>query len=193
MQDAQDVTRLLQRIRAGDAEAGDELLPKVYSMLRAIAAGAIYRYDGKATLQPTALVNEAYLKLFGSSKITFADREHFLSVAANAMRNLLVDHARARAAQKRGGGKSPEAVDELLISFEERSTDVLELNDALERLSAFAPKAAKAVELRFFGGLTNEEAAHVLECSSRTVEREWRTARAWLYQELVGKSGASGA
>jgi RNA polymerase sigma factor (TIGR02999 family) len=186
MSDPREWTLLLRRVQAGDEGARAELLPQVYALLRAIAAGAVERYDARSTLQPTALVHEAYLRLFGGPTATFADREHFLSVAASAMRNILVDHARARSASKRGGRSTHEPLDELLVSFEEHAVDLIDLHAALERLAEFAPLAASAVELRFFGGLTSEEAARVLGSSTRTLEREWRTARAWLYRALAG-------
>jgi len=181
-----EFTRLLRRARAGDDRARDDLLPRVYASLRVIADGAMRRFDAGSTLQPTALVHEAYLKLFGGELPEFADRDHFLAVSANAMRNLLVDRARARKAQKRGGDSARDPVDVLLLGFEERSTDVLDLHTALEELAAFAPEAAKVVEMRFFGGSTAEETARVLGVSTRTVEREWRSARAWLFTRLGG-------
>lgn len=181
-----EFTRLLRRARAGDDRARDDLLPRVYASLRVIADGAMRRFDAGSTLQPTALVHEAYIKLFGGELPEFADRDHFLAVSANAMRNLLVDRARARKAQKRGGDSTRDPVDVLLLGFEERSTDVLDLHTALEELAAFAPEAARVVEMRFFGGSTAEETARVLGVSTRTVEREWRSARAWLYTRLGG-------
>ncbi|MCY2959568.1 MAG: ECF-type sigma factor [Planctomycetota bacterium] len=183
-----ELTRLLRLARAGDGKARDDLLPRVYASLRVIADGAMKRWDSGSTLQPTALVHEAYLKLFGGDVPEFADRDHFLAVSANAMRNLLVDRARARKALKRGGEGQREAIDLLLLGFEERSTDVLDLHSALEELAGFAPDAAKVVEMRFFGGSTAEETARVLGVSTRTVEREWRSARAWLYTRLGGSA-----
>ena len=181
-----EFTRLLRRARAGDAGARNDLVPQVYASLRAIADGAMQRWDSGSTLQPTALVHEAYLKLFAGQVAEFADRDHFLAVSANAMRNLLVDRARARRALKRGGEMSREPEDVLLMGFEELSTDLLDLNAALEELAAFAPDAARVVELRFFGGSSMEETARVLNVSARTAEREWRSARAWLFQRLGG-------
>lgn len=186
-----DFTRLLRRARTGDERARDDLLPRVYASLRAIADGAMRRFDAGSTLQPTALVHEAYLKLFGGEVPEFADRGHFLAVSANAMRNLLVDRARARQAQKRGGDMQRDPIDVLLLGFEERSTDVLDLHAALEELAVFAPDAARVVEMRFFGGSTAEETARVLGVSTRTVEREWRGARAWLFTRL-GEAGTGG-
>lgn len=180
-----EVTILLSRMRAGDAEAGDELMPEIYAILRKIAVGALNRFDRRSTLQPTALVNEAYIKVFGSRAQPFDDRAHFLSVAAIAMRQVLVDHARQRKTKKRGEDAQATPLDEVLLSFEETSTDVLDLNDALLRFDSISPQGARIVELHFFGGLTNEEVASVLGVSSRTVERQWRAARAWLYAALV--------
>jgi RNA polymerase sigma factor (TIGR02999 family) len=184
MESPAELTQLLRRARAGDEGARNDLLPRVYASLRAIADGALERWDARSTLQPTALVHEAYLKLFGGELPAFADREHFLAVSANAMRNVLVDRARAKRREKRGGDARREPLDALLLSFEARSTDVLDLHEALEELAGFAPDAARMVELRFFGGLSNEESARVLNVSERTVEREWRGARAWLYTRL---------
>jgi RNA polymerase sigma factor (TIGR02999 family) len=167
------------------------LLPRVYASLRAIADGAMQRWDSGTTLQPTALVHEAYLKLFTGQLPEFADRDHFLAVSANAMRNLLVDRARARKAQKRGGNAAREPIDVLLLGFEERSTDVLDLHAALEELAVFAPQAARIVELRFFGGSSAEETARLLGVSTRTVEREWRSARAWLFTRLGGRDASA--
>jgi len=181
-----EFTRLLRRARAGDDRARDDLLPRVYASLRVIADGAMRRFDAGSTLQPTALVHEAYIKLFGGAVPEFADRDHFLAVSANAMRNLLVDRARARKAQKRGGDSARDPVDVLLLGFEERSTDVLDLHTALEELATFSPEAAKVVEMRFFTGSTAEETARVLGVSTRTVERQWRSARAWLFTRLGG-------
>ncbi len=183
-----EFTVLLRRARAGDAGARADLVPKVYASLRAIADGAMQRFDSGSTLQPTALVHEAYLKLFAGELPQFADRGHFLAVSAVAMRNLLVDRARARKAQKRGGDRTREPEDALLIGFEELSTDLLDLDAALAELAVFAPTAARIIELRFFGGASTEETARTLSVSARTVEREWRSARAWLFRRLGGNA-----
>lgn len=172
-------------MRSGDLCAQDEFMPQVYGVLRQIAVGAIQRFGGRSTLQPTALVHEAFLKMFGGAASDYEDRGHFLGVAAMAMRQLLVDHARAREARKRGGDLIRGELDDVLAAFEETGTAVLDLNAALDRLAIASPQGARVVEMRFFGGLSNEDVARVLGISSRTVEREWRTARAWLYAALV--------
>jgi len=191
MKSPTEVTLLLSRMRAGDAVAGEELMPEIYGVLRQIAVGALNRFDRRSSLQPTALVNEAFLKVFGALDQSFDDRSHFLSVAAIAMRQVLVDHARRRNSKKRGEGASSMPLDEVLLSFEETSTNVLDLHDALERFTTISPQGARVVEMRFFGGLTNDEIAKVLGTSTRTVEREWRAARAWLYASLVGPNGSA--
>ncbi len=185
MKNATDVTTLLSRIRAGDQGAQDEFMPQVYGVLREIAVGAIQRYGRRETLQPTALVHEAFLKMFSGTAADYSDRKHFLGVAAMAMRQLLVDHARAREAQKRGGGAVRGALDDVLVAFEETGTCVLDLHAALDRLAKVSPQGARVIEMRFFGGLNNDEVADVMGVSSRTVEREWRAARAWLYAALI--------
>jgi len=181
-----EVTLLLQRIAAGDRAAGDQLLPIVYAQLRALAKGHFRGPgDGAQTLQPTALVHEAFLKIFGERTPAFVDREHFLAVAASAMRTILVDHARARAAAKRGGYHARVPLDALLVPFEESACDVLALDDALGRLSKISAQAAQVVELRFFGGLEQTDVARVLGVSVSSIERDWRMARAWLRRELT--------
>lgn len=180
-----DVTLLLQRIADGDASASHELLPIVYAELRALAHA---QFDRGAlieqTIQPTALVHEVFLKLFGKSAPTFENRGHFLAVSASAMRSILVDRARARSAEKRGGAVARVPLDSLLIPFEENGVDVLALDVALRKLTRASERAARIVELRFFGGLEHTEVARVMDISVATVEREWRTARAWLRREL---------
>lgn len=185
MEPNKEMRTLLQRMRAGDLRAQDEFMPQVYDVLRQIAVGAIQRFGGRSTLQPTALVHEAFLKMFSGAPSEFEDRGHFLSVAAMAMRQLLVDHARARETRKRGGDAIHGELDDVVAAFEETGTAVLDLNAALDRLAVASPQAARVVEMRFFGGLSNDEVAEALGTSSRTVEREWRAARAWLYAALL--------
>ncbi len=180
-----DVTSLLIRASAGDSRAADELLPRVYGQLRALAGELMLRERSDHTLEPTALVHEAYLKLVDQSRARWEDRAHFFSVAAQALRRVLVDHARGRMRAKRGGGRARLQVDEGLIAAYEQSVDLLALHEALGRLADEDEQRARVVELRFFGGLTIEEVAAVLGVSVRTVERQWRYARAWLYRELV--------
>ncbi len=178
-----EATRLLDRMSAGDGAAAQELLPLVYAELRRQAGRAMDGERGDHTLQPTALVHEAYLRLVGS-QVRWESRAHFVRVAARAMRNVLVDHARARRTDKRGQGRDRAALDGVLAAYEERHLDVLAVHDALERLHAVDEPLARLVELRFFAGLSIEETARVLEISTATVERHWRVARLWLRREL---------
>ena len=183
-----DVTRLLQAWSDGDAAALDELLPVVYRELHRQAQRYMRGQSPGHTLQATALVNEAYLRLAGTDPVDWKSRAHFFGVAAKAMRSILVDHARARRASKRGGGAEPvtlAAADEAGA----KQVEVLELDETLQRLADLDPRKANLVELRWFGGLSIEEAAEVLDVSPATAKREWRTARAWLRRELA-PSGA---
>jgi RNA polymerase sigma-70 factor, ECF subfamily len=185
--DPAQMTLLLQRLTQGDAGAGQTLVPVVTGELRAIAAGLLRRERADHTLQPTALVNEAWMRLVGSPGEAGPEgRRHFFALAAKVMRQVLVDHARRRASEKRGGGQSALPLDEVLASVEVEGLDVLDLNGALEDLAALDERQARVVELRFFGGLEAEETAEVLGVSLSTVEREWRAARAWLWQRLKG-------
>ncbi len=171
-----------------NAEHHAEVASSVYRELRAIAASYFRNESASHTLQPTALVHEAYVKLFkginpgGASP--WSSREHFLAVAATAMRQILVDHARAKSADKRGGGAQRFTIDEADGATVGPAIDVLELHEAIERLAAVDPQAAKVVIMRFFAGLTIAEVAHALGVSDFTVEQEWRTARAWLGKEM---------
>jgi RNA polymerase sigma factor (TIGR02999 family) len=182
--DNRDATALLARASAGDSAAAHELLPLVYSQLRALA-GSYYR--GQAadhTLQPTALVHEAYLKLVHVPERRWQDRVHFCAVAATAMRQILHDRARRRRAAKRGGDARREPLEQLESPSKSAPVDMVALDEALERLQELDARQARLVELRFFGGLTNSEVAQILQVSSRTVEKEWRRVRAWLSREL---------
>ena len=178
------VTRLLVDVRLGRRDALDRLLPLVHDELHRIAAGYMRRERADHTLQPTALVNEAYLRLVDQRDVEWRDRAHFLGVAAQLMRMILVDHARARRAAKRAGGERV-PLDETVLVGGERDVDLLALDEALERLAALDPRLGRVVELRYFGGLTTREAAEVLGISTATVEREWATARGWLRRELT--------
>ena len=180
-----EVTQILERIRLGDTEAVDRLMPLVYDELRAQAGALFSRQRANHTLQPTALVHDAYLKLVGSGGGAIEDRKHFFRVAAQAMRQLLVDHARARGAEKRGGdqhrvqileGAEPEHPG---LNF-----DAIELNDALSELAQLDARQAQVVELRLLGGLTASEPAEALGVSERTVFVDWRVARFWLEERL---------
>jgi RNA polymerase sigma factor (TIGR02999 family) len=179
------VTQLLAEWGGGDRAALDRLLPLVFDELRRLAASYLRRERAGHTLQPTALVNEAYLRLVDQEGAQWQNRAHFFGIAANLMRQILVDHARQRSADKRGGSQLQRlslTQAERLVKQEE--LDVLALNEALERLAEFDPQQTRIVELKFFGGLTIEETAEVLGVSHATVEREWKLARAWLRREL---------
>ncbi len=179
------ITRLLGRLREGDARAGEELAPLVYAQLHTIAERAMTPGRPDHTLQPTALVNEAWIRVFRGGR-TFEGRTHFLSIAAKAMRSVLVDHARRRGAQKRTEGRKRLPLENVVLSFEERAIDLVNLEEALEELAAMDPPLAELVELHFYGGLTHEEVARLQGRSLRTIERSWRTARAWLLKRLEG-------
>lgn len=182
---AGEATQLLARMTSGDAAAGAELLEVLYRELRAVAGSCMRGEAIEHTLQPTALVHEAWVRLVDSdSTPAFEGRGHFVRTAAQAMRNVLVDHARKKRAQKRGSGAKGVPLDAVLAGFEERSLDVLELHDALEKLGRVDPELARLVELRFFGGLTVPEIAAATGRSVATVERAWSIARMWMRREL---------
>lgn len=180
------VTELLRRLRAGDAAAAEQLMPVIQGELHRIAEASFQGQREGHTLQPTALLNEAWMRLFAGQSQDWKDRTHFLSTAARAMRHVLVDYARARGRLKRGKRAEfdPEHLEALMGVFEERSIDVLSLDEALGRLTQFDARLAGVVELRFFGGLSVPEVAEALDVSVTTVERDWRLARAWLRKEL---------
>jgi RNA polymerase sigma factor (TIGR02999 family) len=178
-----DLTQLLERVSRGDAAANGDLLARVYGELRQLAGSQLRRESPGHTLQPTALVNEAYLRLFGTSG-GWANRRHFFGAAARAMRQVLVDHARRRDAEKRGGG-----YERLTLSAAENvgvdaEAEVLQIADLLDKLEARNERLARIVELRYFAGLDIEATADVLEISPATVKRDWAYARAWLLQQL---------
>ncbi len=179
------VTALIEHARSGDQHALDELLPLVYGELRRIA-GRYVRREREGTLQATALVHEAYLRLAKDSDLSFQNRAHLLGISARAMREILVERARARHAQKRGGHDARVTLDEGMITDTAQQVDMLTLHTALEKLAALDPQQAQIVELRFFGGLTIEETADVIGVSPATVKRDWAVARAWLYREVAG-------
>jgi RNA polymerase sigma factor (TIGR02999 family) len=185
---AGEVTQLLRRWSAGDAGALDTLLPLVYDELRRRAGAYLRNERAGHTLQPTALVHEAYLKLVGGSAIDWKDRAHFFGVAARAMRQVLVDHARARDTAKRGEGQvrlELEAAEG--VAAPARSLDLLDLDRALSKLAALDERQSRLVELRLFAGLTIEESAEVLRISHATVSREWKHAEVWLQREMAGR------
>lgn len=185
MADSLDVTALLHQATTGAPGAADRLLALVYADLRDIAERHLRRERPDHTLQATELVHEAYLRLVDQTRCEWQNRAHFLGVASTAMRRILVDHARTRLSEKRGGGAPRLALDEALcVGDDAGSETLLALDLALQRLSAEYPAIGHLVELRFFGGLLHEECAAVLGCSARTISRQWEFAKAWLYREL---------
>jgi RNA polymerase sigma factor (TIGR02999 family) len=183
---AGQVTLLLDAARGGDAQAADQLLPLVYDQLRQLARRRMATEAVDHTLQATALVHQAYLRLVGGGRIDYAGRSHFFFAAAEAMRQILIDHARARAAGKRGGGRRRLPINNVLdlATDEARLPEILALDDALSRLQEQSPQTAAMVRLRFYAGLSVDETAQALGVSSRTVKRDWTFARAWLLREL---------
>jgi len=188
---SEGITDLLLEWRSGDASALERLMPLVYDELRRLARQRLRREQVNQTLETAGLVNEAYLRLVRSSRVQWRDRVHFFAVAAQLMRRVLVDEARRRNYQKRGGELSRVALDDAEVASPERELDLVALDLALEQLSRYAPRKARVVELRFFGGLTIEETAAVLEVSPDIVKREWRTARLWLLQAIGGSKSGS--
>lgn len=184
-----DVTILLSELTKGNSEAASRLVPLVYEELRRIALRHMRRERADHTLQATALVHEAYLKLIEQRSVDWQSRAHFFGVASQAMRRILVDHARGNLRDKRGGGQRAIPLDEALVFSPAQSADLLELDVALHRLAELDPRQARIVELRFFGGLSVEEAAAVLGISPKTVKRDWSMAKAWLHGELKGVHG----
>jgi RNA polymerase sigma-70 factor, ECF subfamily len=180
----QGVTQLLVDWRNGDEAAFAQLLPVVYDELHRIARRYMSRETASHTLQTTALINEAYLRLINQQNVDWQNRAHFFAVSARVMRGLLVDHARARAYEKRGGGAVQVSLNEELASTPELSLDVLGLDEALEQLAVVDARKSRIVELRFFGGLSVEETAEVLGVSAITIKREWLKAKAWLFREI---------
>jgi RNA polymerase sigma-70 factor (ECF subfamily) len=185
MVDAPDVTRLLLAWSDGEPSAGEALIDAVYGELRRMARGYMRRERLDHSLPPTALVHEAYMKLVDQRRVKWQNRAHFFAIAARVMRRILVDHARGRASAKRGSGSTLTLLD-MDASLDPPHVDVLALDVALERLAAIDPRQSQLVELRFFGGLTVDEAAIVLDVAAITVKRDWALARTWLYRELRG-------
>lgn len=183
-----DVTTLLKAWGAGNRQAGEELLPLVYAELRQVARRYMRRERSDHTLQSTALVHEAYLRLVDKKEVAWQDRAHFFALAAREMRRILVEHARARKAEKRGGPAVKLPLEEAEAVAEQKDEEILALEEALGALEALDPQQARIVEMRYFGGLKVEELAVVLGVSTATVDRKWRTARAWLYRK-VGQAG----
>ena len=179
-----EVTQLLQQWSNGQEQALDRLMPQIHDELRKLAASYLRRERPDHTLQPTALVNEAFLKLVDQRAARWQNRAHFFGIAAQAMRRILVDHARAHAAGKRGGAFRKVPLDDANLIGSTADVDLLALDEALTRLATIDPQQSRIVELRFFGGLTMDEAAEVMRISPATIGREWRIAKAWLSAEL---------
>lgn len=183
---SKEFTALLDEYRSGNHEAGKQLVGVVYQELRRLAQYYLHQERPDHTLQATALVHEAYIQLFGDGVCGWRDRAHFFNVAAQQMRHLLVDHARAGRAEKRYGGKLRLSLEALTGVADEQDEDLIALDEALDRLEALYPRASRVVELRFFGGLTEKETAEVLGISTATLKRDWDFARAWLYSQISG-------
>ncbi|MCA8962770.1 MAG: sigma-70 family RNA polymerase sigma factor [Planctomycetes bacterium] len=181
-----EVTLLLNGLNQGRDDAYDELIPLVYGELRAVADRLLAGERKDHTLSPTSLVHEAYMRLVQIDRLQWQGRAHFFAIAAMAMRRLLVDHGKARRAQKRGGGRERVEVDPEIFGSEGPELDVVELHEALEKLEELDPRQARVVELRFFGGLEVGQVAEVLGVSERTVKNDWRVAKLWLLKELSG-------
>jgi len=184
---AQEITRLLLAWGQGDQTALERLMPLVYEELRRLARRHMNRQRPGHTLQTTALVNEAYLRLIDSSQVQWQNRAHFFAVSAQLMRRILVDFARSRKSLKRGAEARQITLDDSLEVSSERGADMIALDDALNALAEMNPRQSQIVELRYFGGLSEEEIAEALKISPRTARRDWSLARAWLYRELTQK------
>ena len=184
MTDSSPKKKVLQYVDSNSALNLSKVMPAAYDELRRLARRYIARERGGQTLQATALLNEAYIKLLNNKAPVWRNRAHFCAIAANAMRELLVERARAKAALKRGGAPIRVSMQDALFIKEAEEVDILALHEALNHLAQFDPELARIVELRFFGGLTVEETAEVLECSTATIKRGWNLARAWLKKEL---------
>ena len=181
----QRVTQLLIDWSNGDQSAFDKLMPLIDEELRRLAHHYMSRERAGHTLQTTALVNEAFLKLVNRKNLQWQNRAHFFGLAAQVMRTILVDHARSHASAKRGGGARNLELDEAMLMSQQKASEVVALDEALNQLALIDSRQSRIVELRFFGGLTVEEAAEVLHVSSVTIKREWSTAKAWLHRELA--------
>jgi len=186
-----DVTRLLQAANQGDKKALEELAPLVYDELRWLAHRQLQQEYGPRTLSTTALVHEAYLKLVNAPNLPAENRKHFFASAAKAMRHIMISEARRRGAVKRGSGVVALTLENAEVSIDEVSAELLSLDEALTRLESEDARLARVVEYRFFGGLTVDETADLIEVSPRTVKRDWRLARAWLYREMNNQPSAT--
>lgn len=184
---AHDITRLLQEWKEGDQTAVDRLFPIVYSELKRQARSYLNKERVNHTLQPTALVHEVYLRLINLNQIKWDNRAHFYAISATTMRRILVDHAREVAADKRGGNMQRITLERIQIADEQKATDLLELDKALDKLAEIEQRKAQVVEMNFFGGLNQKEIAEVLQINEKTVQRDLKFARLWLYRELSPK------
>ncbi len=182
----QEITQLLLSWSKGDEAALDQLIPLVYPELRKLARRYMSRESPEHTLQTSALINEAYLRLVDQQAVEWQDRAHFFAVAAQVMRHILIDHARSHLYGKRGAGAQHVPLDQVAVVSQERATELVALDDALTSLAKIDERKAKIVELRFFGGLSVGETAEAMKLSPVTVMREWRTAKAWLHREISG-------
>ncbi|HEX7071224.1 MAG TPA: sigma-70 family RNA polymerase sigma factor [Rhodothermales bacterium] len=186
MTSSRNVTDLLLQARSGDRGAFDSLFPLVYGELREVAHQRLLGFRSGETLNTTALIHEVYLRLVDQTRVSWENRAHFFAVASKAMRNVVIDHARAWSAQKRGGGNRPLDVDEVQIAADDRAFELVALDEALTRLTAHDERLGRLVEYRFFGGLEYEEIAEVTGWSVPTLKRDWRRARTWLYEFMQG-------
>ena len=180
-----EITRLLGDLRHGKPEAVDELIPLVYGQLRALARTYLKGERGDHTLQPTVLVNDALMRLLGAQSMEWQNRAHFFAVASQVMRRILIDYARSHKAEKRGGDLQRISLDQDLIYDWRQADAMIALDQALDKLEGYDPRLCKTVEMRFFGGMTEDETAEVLSVSVRTVKRDWQFARTWLYREMT--------
>ncbi len=183
--ESHEVTRLLVSWSKGDADSLERLIPLIYQSLQKIAHQHLRREYAPMTLQTTALVHEAYLKLIDQNSVNWQNRSHFFAIASQAMRRILVDHARHQHAEKRGGEGEKVSLDEIEVAQMTPDKNLLALDEALTRLEKFDPQQSRIIELRYFGGLSVEETAEVLKISTRTVKRDWAMARGWLYRDLT--------
>jgi RNA polymerase sigma-70 factor (ECF subfamily) len=182
------ITQLLAEWSEGNQSALDELYPLVYDELHRLARRYMSREGKGHTLQTTALINEAYVRLVDQQNVRWANRSHFFAISAQIMRRILIDHARRQAYAKRGGGAQKVSLEEAAIVGRDQSGELVRLDEALKSLAEMDPRRSQVVELRYFGGLNNEEIAGVLNVSENTVTRDWNMARAWLYQQLTGNA-----
>jgi RNA polymerase sigma-70 factor, ECF subfamily len=181
-----DITQLLIQMTDGNTEAVNQILPLIYSELRKLASSYLRRERSNHTLQPTALVNEAYIKLIDQKKVKWQNRAHFFGIAAQVMRRILLDHARKHTAEKRGGDAEVLPIEEeILVVSHEKSAELIALDEALDNLAKIDEQKAKIVELRYFGGLSIEETAEVIGVSVPTINRQWKMAKAWLYGQVA--------